>query len=244
MRLPASCDWLQKGWRGLDCDYTLVVTSANRFDLLEQTLTSFFQYAIIEPRETIIVDDSAQPMPSFLATDAWNNRNLNWLTNGRQKGQLYSIDRAYELVNTELLFHAEDDWLFYRAGFIEASVPILEEFPRIIQVWLREQNDTNGHPIERMSDHDFDLLALDYLGKYHGFSLNPTLRRRSDWKSIGSYGMHWPYKPEGALRGEEEISRLYRHLGYRAAILREGYVRHIGKGRHVGKTMNEACAER
>jgi len=42
---------------------SLVVTSCARHDLLRQTLDSFITTTDMQPRETIIVEDSDTPMP-------------------------------------------------------------------------------------------------------------------------------------------------------------------------------------
>lgn len=53
-------------------------------------------------------------------------------------GQIKSIDLAYQEVKTDYIFHCEDDWLFYRSGFIEDSMTILESDQSILTVWLRD----------------------------------------------------------------------------------------------------------
>ena len=47
------------------------------------------------------------------------------------------IDLAYSNVDTEWIFHCEDDWEFYREGFVEDSMALLEANPEALQVWLR-----------------------------------------------------------------------------------------------------------
>ena len=41
-----------------------------------------------------------------------------WLILGKQKKQVPAIDQAYSLVETEWVFHCEDDWEFTKPGFI------------------------------------------------------------------------------------------------------------------------------
>jgi hypothetical protein len=45
-----------------------------------------------------------------------------------------SIDRAYADVTTPFIFHCEDDWRFFRSGFIEESLLLLEHFADISTV--------------------------------------------------------------------------------------------------------------
>ena len=42
----------------------------------------------------------------------------------------------------------EDDWEFYKDGFIEKSKVILQQLPAIFQVHLRAEDDLNGHTLD------------------------------------------------------------------------------------------------
>src|ERR1035441_5909366 len=114
----------------MNAEITLVLTSCGRYDLLSQTLESFYKFNTYSIKEVIIVED-------------WN-----------REGQIKSIDKAYARVKTPYIFACEDDWCFYKSGFIEKSLEILEKYPKILQVWLREHNDTNGHPIVKLPQFD------------------------------------------------------------------------------------------
>ena len=142
---------------------------------------------------------------------------------GARVGLINSADALMEKVNTDWVFWMEDDWEFYRSGFIEESLKIMNGKPNILQVWLRDRNDTNGHPLSG------DFLSTSY--RWRGFSFNPGLRRLSDWKRLGSYRQAVGLK-EGA-GAEQRIGFRYYRMGYKAAISQQGYVRHIGDGRHV-----------
>lgn len=100
---------------------------------------------------------------------------------------------------------------------------ILESNPKWLQVWLRDQTDTNTHTIEPYSD-EYDLMTLDFAFWWCGFSFNPGLRRLADYKLIGCYenNIHEGY-----------ISLKYKDLGFRAPILKKKHVEHIGWGRHI-----------
>jgi hypothetical protein len=181
-------------------DVTLVLTSAGRYDLLARTLSSLYAHVPADAfAEVIIAED-------------WD-----------REGQVRNIDRAYARVRTPYIFHCEDDWEFYRSGFIEPSLDLLKKYPGILQVWLRAHNDTNGHP----TTHRPDYLCMNPEWDWGGFSWNPGLRRRSDWNLIMK---HWQGSDNAT---EKYLSHVYRDLGMVAAILPEpgGYVRHIGNGR-------------
>lgn len=125
----------------------------------------------------------------------------------------------------------EEDWEFYREGFIEASMPILQNDPKICTVWLREKEDTNQHPI--IWEQDFGIMKTNHNGLWGGWTWNPGLRRKSDYTWLGAYGNHTQFNRKKPWLAEAAVSKLYSSAGYRAAILKQGYVRHIGENRHV-----------
>jgi hypothetical protein len=126
----------------------------------------------------------------------------------------------------------EDDWETYRSGFIEDSMAILEAHEKIGHVWLREKEDTNQHPVEWPANLDFGILKSNH-GMWAGFCFNPGLKRLSDYKLVKSYGKHTQFSRKAPWKSEAAISQLYNRLGYKAAILPQGYIRHIGWERHV-----------
>ncbi len=215
---------------------TFVLTSCKRFDLLEPTLHSFLKYNTFAIEEYIIIEDSPNIDKLNRVLKKFPEINFTVLYNDPQLGQLRSIDRAYSLVKTDYIFHCEDDWLFYRSGFIENSFSILLENEKVINVWLREQNDTNDHPLETTVHQTSDGINYTYLepgfqGGFHGFTFNPGLRRTKDYDLIKPYS-NWP--------DEIDLSNEY-YLKYqfRGVILLDGYVRHLGSHRKIRYNINE-----
>lgn len=207
-------------------EISFVLTSCGRYDLLKMTLESFIKYNTHPINTFIIIEDG--PYNTQLGELMNVYSSMQWVVNGKRIGQIKSVDRAYSLVKTEYIFHCEDDWEFHRSGFIEESLDILNAHPNIIQYWLRERTDTMGHPLEG------DLLALNYIGRWHGFSFNPGLKRMSDYEKVGkSYEAITSNLTLDAGNSEAEIGCVYKDLGYRAMIAKEGFVKHIGWGRHV-----------
>ena len=64
-----------------------------------------------------------------LNSEKWNSRFMLFL-NRENIGQNASIDKMYKNVNTEYIFHCEEDWEFYKSGFIEDSLKVLETQPK------------------------------------------------------------------------------------------------------------------
>jgi glycosyltransferase involved in cell wall biosynthesis len=200
----------------LHSDISCVITSCNRIALLRQTiqsLTKYYKFA-----EIIIVEDGNADLPEF------ETQAIKVIYNSPKLGQIRSIDKAYSLVETPYIFHCEDDWEFYRGGFIEESKVILETYPSVLQVHIREQNEMNSHPIVKLNN-TFDLVDTNY--KWRGFSFNPGLRRLKDYtpytKIVANPSV------TSSPKDEQKIGEYYYEKGYITAILKQGAVRHIGQ---------------
>lgn len=209
-------------------DVTVVLTSCERHDLLERTLRSFTIWNTYRGIKEVIVVEDGTGNPDGIC-DKYGARLIR---TGSRKGQAYAIDLAYSQVSTPYIFHCEDDWEFYRSGFIEESIKVLFSDPSCVCVWLRAWDDTNGHPLSFKSESkSFGVIGINYLGVWHGFTWNPGLRRLSDYFRIGSFSAE--YNGNQTL-SEAMISEAYHKLGYRSVILDQiGYVRHTGWERHV-----------
>lgn len=214
---------------------TVVLTSCNRHDLLERTLDSFCKYNTFRNIAEIIITEDSHNSPATLLEKYKKQYPIRLIKNVTRLGQPLSIDIAYSHVKTDYIFHCEDDWEFYAPQFIEASLPILEFSPTILQVHLKSL-DTIQYDYTVHETNKFAILHYEYLKIWHGFSLNPGLRRLRDYRRIVSYcaNLATPYF-SGSF--EAYISNIYRGLGYVAAIAlandTKGFVRHIGDDVHV-----------
>jgi GT2 family glycosyltransferase len=221
---------------------TVVITSCGRTDLLERTVESFFKVNTYPIKKVIITEDSGIPQ-DFSKVKQLVPCELEIIENPTNLGQIKSIDLAYSKVDTDYIFHCEEDWEFFNPGFIEKSFEILETNPKIFTVWLRSHNDTKNHAI--MKEERFELDNGDYyylMNQYHkkvwcGFTFNPGLRRTSDCMIFYPYNdLEVKVVKNGlTIMGEMDMSIYYQELGYRGAITskEEGYVRHIGGKRHI-----------
>jgi glycosyltransferase involved in cell wall biosynthesis len=230
---------------------TVVLTSCGRQDLLERTLDSFIKYNHYPISEFIVVEDGEK---NETLEVRYSDYNIKWLSTGKRVGQIAAIDIGYREVQTEYIFHCEDDWEFLAPGFIENSLAILEGNPRILQVWIRALTDTNNHPaidyVFFADDVPYRVMQPGFhtqeWGVWHGFSFNPGLRRRSDYLLLQSFGTLDPYGSKKACAVEREVSEFYLKHGFLAAILADndgqGYARHIGWGRRVASRTPELPA--
>ena len=199
---------------------TFALTSCGRPDLLEITLDSFLKYNTYPIDRFKIIDDSKQPELFTLLVEKYPQ--IEWIFNTERLGQSASIDILYNDIDTEYIFHCEDDWEFLKSGFIEESLEYMELSPNTLQAWLRGPHDTNGHPL--IIANKYDLLTRGYQGIWHGFSLNPGLRRLKEYLMA---------KPYSSIGWETELNKFYYERGYYAISLKTKYVKHIGWTRHI-----------
>ena len=217
---------------------TIVITSCNRHLLLEKTLESFFIYNTYPIKHIIIVDDSGvngcidsciKKIPTEIPTKLiYNETNI---------GQIKSIDKAYSYVETEYIFHCEDDWEFYESGFIEKSIDILESNSNIFTVWLRSYKNNrvvnNGHPvIPKIYDDKYRLMGVfkERTNIWSGFTFNPGLRRLKDYNLLMPYSQYIGTKECNVGGVEQALSSIYFRNNFLCAITLNdnGFVKHIG----------------
>lgn len=204
---------------------TAVFTSCNRFDLLEATLRSFFKFNTYPLEKVLIIEDSGDGKGLEKVLRRFNFDRFETIINPEQLGQQRSIEKAYSQVNTEYIFHCEDDWEFLREGFIEESLRLMEAFPKLVNIWGRDASDL---PADFYAEEEQQFQGIRYREvKKEIFILNPTLKRLSDYKLMGSFTKYDP------AQFEREISDFFSALGYTAIILSEPYMRNIGWHRRV-----------
>ncbi|BBM37274.1 glycosyltransferase [Pseudoleptotrichia goodfellowii] len=207
-------------------EVSLVITSCGRFDLLERTLDSFFEKNTYPIKKVIITEDSTEGNKLKKLVSKYKNQNFDLIINETRLGQLKCIDKAYKKVDTEYVFHCEDDWLFLKEGFIEKSLEVIEDNPKIAIVGLRPREDCTEIPL--CDEPYFSKSGVEFFEiRDHVFTYNPGLRRKDVCDLFGSHE-----KLEGTL-WEDELCKFYKERGYRMVSFAERYVEHIGNKRHV-----------
>jgi len=224
-----------------------VLTSCGRLDLLKDTLNSFILNNTYYIEKFIIIEDSGDKEIGEELIKLNEEKYKSMFTivlNEKQIGQTASIDKAYGMIKDECdyIFHCENDWLFYKRGFIEDSIKVLESQPKVLQAWIRPKNDgilnqiedkvytlPGGVQVRRVFPVNYSTGQINEDGtprivkNYMGFSFNPGLKRVSDYKLIGSYK---------SKNEEHLVDAFYRDNGYMVVSLstnnQEGYVRHNG----------------
>jgi hypothetical protein len=208
---------------------TLVLTSCNRLDLLEQTITSIPQYLLSQIPKKILIDDSGDKLCHSTLLDASYLKDWMIILNPSKIGQPASIDRAYANVHTDYVFHCEDDWGFEDYDFITPSLNILEKYDNLVQVTFRKDSPHMAFDevYEQGTENAFRVLIPDYNG-WPGFTYNPNIFRFSAYKKLGSC--------EG--KTEKDVGLFYKEQGLYTAALERRVVYHLGDGRHVYDNIN------
>ncbi len=207
-------------------DITLVITSCNRFDLLERTLQSMHPWLEEIPHKIIVEDSDAEPE----LFDRLRASGYRIIVNGRRLGQLPSIDIAYAQCDTRFILHCEDDWEFVRRPNLEAARRILTEGidgeGEFSVVCFRDATGTKRAKHELFKDRlvqgSLFRYSFEQKYKFNYFSFNPGMLRRD---------LHTRYGPWSRFANERSIARMMMRKGHCIARELPGNVRHIGKGR-------------
>ena len=215
---------------------TVCLTSCNRFDLLKKTLDSFFNLNSYPIERFIITEDSTNIAMKENILKEYADK-IELIFNEVNLGAYKSIDNMYNLVNTEYIFHCEDDWLFSgNSNFIKESIDILEEKKDIHQVWLRGHNDIQ-YAIEPQilslsNGFSYKMISSDHGGGWNGYSLNAGVKRLSDYSKMFPNGLsEFILKDKKSVFTEHNCMLNTKKFGYRAAILLNSACQHIGGGR-------------
>ena len=212
--------------------YTVALTSCGRFDLPERTIGSLLPRLEGSVAKLVVTEDSGDPaVHDVIRRFSGSGLKFEVLVNEQRIGLIRSIDRLYSRVETEWIFHCEDDWEFFSDGFIERSFAVLKESDRYSMVGLRSTSEFApgyvGLRLATRSGVAYHVADPAVARAFAGLSFNPGLRRMRDYRIVG------PYADFRALARESRVARCYLALGYRMAYLAEPAVRHIGDERHV-----------
>jgi GT2 family glycosyltransferase len=217
---------------------SVVITSFNRLDLLKQTVDSFNANNTYPIDDFIIIEDSGKPEVHEQLSREYPNYHL--ILNDKNIGLVESIDKAYAEVRSDYVFHSEDDYLFYKPDFIQKSIDVLEANDKIMQVWIRATDDTMGQPVIRELKYanGTPFFYMGELNNWYGFCFHCGLRKMDVYGQVKPFAQ-WSEKTDFLSLRECKIGIAYHNLGYKAAILPEGYAKHIGQFRSTCGNNNK-----
>lgn len=214
-------------------EVSFVITTCNRLDLLEQTLNSFFELCKFPFKEYVMTDDSGDDSVYTQLVAKWGHK-FKIIQNNPKLGLSKSIDRLWNAVSTEYIFHCEDDWKFDANPYlIEESLSILQEHDHVHQVQVRHIYDTPHKPDEQLYSTlnfaNFRKLPW-WRNEWTGYSWNPGLRRKSDYHNMFPNGIQ-------EFGDEIDCSKHSMKFNYLAVMLENTACAHIGYDRHTENFM-------
>lgn len=205
---------------------TVIITSCNRFDLLERTLDSFLATNTY-PIERYILNEDGASWTCIQRIQEKYGHFIDILYPIQRQGLSAAWDTLLSHVTTEYIFNLEDDWHFSgNPHFLHQAVDILEANQFIHQVWVRDPRD-HQHPLTVHPSGQYYTVEKGYrTEKWGGFTFNPSLRRRSDLLRFFPNGIR-------QYGDEANCSRRVEAMGYSAVSLIEPACVHIGWNRHT-----------
>lgn len=222
---------------------TICMTSFNRFNLLKQTVNSLLKLNTYPIEKFIIIEDSAKPEMKNKILQEFG-KSIELIYNDINISQVKSIDKMYNMVTTDYIFHTEEDYTYTgNANFIRDSVDILEERKDIHQVWVRYLEDfTRSHGsvyakdlcepqiLRTVNNSEYKIIKSPYYA-WCGFSWNPGLRRTEDYHKMFPNGYSEfiiPGYEKSGVHSEAKCNEHAMKLGYRAAFLLNSACKNIG----------------
>lgn len=212
---------------------TFALTSCGRFNLLELTLSTFLSHNTYPIDRFLLIEDSGNEAVRDICSKF--SSAIEVIINSKHMGLMSSLDLLYRKIDTEFIFHCEDDWVFYRNGFIEDSIPLLEQNPFMSMVSCRGEGLNVAHNANYKSATKMRLGSVSYrfpppIGNpWCGYSFNPGLRRLSNIKQIGYFT---------AFKNESAVNNRFTELGFNIGYLENTACETTAFGKSIRKTKN------
>ena len=203
---------------------TICVTSCGRADLLERTLESFREF---NTGGRFLLSEDADD-PAVRAMLAARHPDIEIHAGGPRLGLMGSIDRVYSKVETDYIFHLEDDWEFSGPVAWNAAIAALEGRADVANVSIRYIDEIKpkyraGSQFFEVGGEKFQLIRPDAHAEFFGWSSNPGLIKTE---------LHRSYAPFARLM-HDQMSGLIKKEGKRVAYLLPGVAGHIGQKRNI-----------
>lgn len=206
-----------------DSDISAFFLSCDRLDLLDLTITSFFQTAG-EPVKLVIYDDSGNPDVFRRLAEQYGNK-FDIICFAENRGLNVAYDFMSSYCHTKYLFYVEDDWYFQQPGYLQLSRHILESYPIVGNIDLTEPLCRSCGCVGEETE-DFYWKNTWRISEQHfhwiGWCGSPNLKRRDDYIRLGRIEELGP---------EWLIDRKFHLTGLKSVFTKTPYVKHIGDGR-------------
>lgn len=192
-----------------------------RPELLRQTLSSLLSQFDFE--HIIAINDFRDDATNEVFKTMCPQGDL--ISLDHQLGHHAAVDHMYQRVNTEWIFHTEDDWQFSRPIDLNRLLETISMNPWMTGICLRSEADfelceADQRRVVYEQHNELPLYRLDAMHKqWHGYTFNPHLAPVSVWKRFG---------PFSSFKKERHISRAIRKSGLVMPYLVNGGCEHIG----------------
>ncbi|MBF7695945.1 glycosyltransferase [Acinetobacter rathckeae] len=202
---------------------TLCLTIGRRPQLLRQTLESLFKHAQFE--HIIAINDFGDEETNVVFKELCPHGKLICL--GQQLGHHPAVDHMYKQVNTDYIFHCEDDWYFDDLPDFQQMYQLLSNSSDISNICLRQYTDFPLSPEEKEKIQFSNVLGIDIVrldplhAQWHGYTFNPHIAKKQIWQN---FDCHF-----AQFKKERHISRVLRAQGKYTAYLKHGACHHIGE---------------
>jgi hypothetical protein len=163
----------------------------------------------------------------------------------QREGHVHSLNSLWDCLNLrddDYIFHLEDDWEFIKDGhFIRECFDVMSKDTNIksvlIRQWAGEQYMKFEEKIIPKAGHYFFIHFFNEktysardINTFPTYTLNPTLQKYSDIKSVGLFNNGLPHNTGMGNDFEYNYALKCHKAGFKLAILKDTYVKHIGNG--------------
>jgi len=207
-----------------DSDTTTFVLSCDRLDVLEKTLSSFYETRDYVTK-MVILDDSAKPGIFETLVEKYG-QDCDVICFPRNRSQWFAMDFMVSYCDSDYIFYLEDDWELLKPGYLNQSKQILQKYREVGVVdisWRTFEwqgiDSYHGGLVDDMFFWKKPWKITDHHLAWHAWIGSPNLRRRDDLIMMGRVEK-W--------HNEWNIDRKFTALGFKGVYLNGEYARHLG----------------
>jgi hypothetical protein len=206
-------------------DITLCFTMGGRPDLLEQSIDSI--QAKWNFQHVIAVNDFADPVCDEVFR--WKFPQGILLSDGQKRGHHGAVDWMYQHIQTDYVFHTEDDWIFPEDIAWRTIQDFLEQEPRAVSYCFRYPGDFLDAAVLPKARQQ-ECYGVGYMDlsatheEWYSYSFNPHLIKTATLQRIGAFSQH---------KKERHISRVLKKQDCFVAYADRRLCEHIGEGMSV-----------
>ena len=207
-----------------DSDTTTFVLSCDRLDVLDKTLSSFYETRDYITK-MVILDDSAKPGIFEKLVEKYGH-DCDVICFPRNRSQWFAMDFMVSYCDSDYIFYLEDDWELIQPGYLNKSKQILQKYREVGVVdisWRTFEFQGIDSYQKGLVDDTFywkkPWKITDHHLAWHAWCGSPNLRRRDDLIMLGRVEK-W--------HNEWNIDRKFTALGFKGVYLNGEYARHLG----------------